>query len=40
MTGSIFLLAFHLWAFPALELPDYDFLVPPIWLAPAYLVDA
>ncbi len=40
MTGSIFALMFHLWAYPALEMPDYFFLVPPRWLAPAYLVDA
>ncbi len=39
MTG-IFVLAFHLWALPAYELPDYFFLVPPTWFAPAYLVDA
>ena len=35
--GAIFL-SLRLWAYPAYELPDYWFLVPPIWFAPASLV--
>ncbi len=37
---TLFALMVHLWASPAMELPDYDFIVPPRWLAPAYLVNA
>jgi hypothetical protein len=36
----IFILAFHLWAFPAYEMPIERFFAPPLWLVPVYLEDA
>jgi hypothetical protein len=37
---AIFVLGFHLWAYPALEMAQPRFFMPPRWLAPVWLVDA